>query len=205
MGTFQLSANAISSSVFNFVSIPGNAINIAVVTVTGQCWGAGRIAETRRNLRIMVLLGMASIFVTSSLFAVFLPFIVPLFNPEPGVTEYVYKFMYFSFVTLVILWPSSFILPSGLRATGDVKYVMGVSVASMWLVRVAFGLLLGLYFNLGMLGVWIAMSADWGVRALFYLLRALRGTYFKKHPPQIPENLPERVCDCVEILKEKIK
>ena len=40
-----------------------------------------------------------------------------------------------------------------------------------WLVRIGCGYLLGGYFGLGVLGVWIAMILDWCVRIPLFLAR----------------------------------
>jgi Na+-driven multidrug efflux pump len=69
---------------------------------------------------------------------------------------------------------------------------MVVSVVSMWLFRVAFAYVLAqdtvsvfnLFsfpgFGMGVIGVWIAMFADWIVRTLFFLWRFLSGKWLTK-------------------------
>ena len=47
-GTASITANAIVGNVGNFQLIPGNAIGMAMITVIGQCVGAGD--ESRRNI-----------------------------------------------------------------------------------------------------------------------------------------------------------
>ena len=57
-----------------------------------------------------------------------------------------------------------------LRAAGDTRYTMVVSTASMWTLRVGLGMLLG-HLGFGVLGIWMAMFADWLLRILFFLPR----------------------------------
>ena len=41
----------------------------------------------------------------------------------------------------------------------------------MWTLRVGFGILLGRYWGMGVLGVWIAMCVDWLLRVTLFVLR----------------------------------
>lgn len=50
---------------------------------------------------------------------------------------------------------------------------MNVSILSMWFVRIALAYLIGVHFQVGLLGVWIAQTLDWVVRAGFYIVRYL--------------------------------
>ena len=62
-------------------------------------------------------------------------------------------------------------LPQALRAAGDAKYPMVVSMFSMWIFRVGFSVVLGTWMNLGLMGVWFAMFIDWIVRDIFFIAR----------------------------------
>ena len=43
----------------------------------------------------------------------------------------------------------------------------------MWFVRIALAYLIGVSLHVGLLGVWIAQTLDWVVRAGFYIVRYL--------------------------------
>ena len=79
----------------------------------------------------------------------------------------------------LIIWPIAFTLPNTLRAAGDAKFTMLVSVISMWTVRIGFGMLLGGVFGFGVLGVWMAMIIDWFVRSAFFVPRYIKGKWTK--------------------------
>jgi Na+-driven multidrug efflux pump len=55
-----------------------------------------------------------------------------------------------------------------------------VAWAGMWLCRVALGWLLGVVWGWGLLGVWLGMFADWGVRAMLYRRRFLGGAWQRR-------------------------
>ncbi|MNY78022.1 MATE family multidrug exporter [compost metagenome] len=44
---------------------------------------------------------------------------------------------------------------------------------SMWLFRVVLGYILGIVLNMGIIGVWLAMNCEWGVRGFIFLRRFL--------------------------------
>ena len=84
-------------------------------------------------------------------------------------------------VFTIIFWPMSFTLPNALRAAGDAKFTMVVSMLSMWICRIGMSYLLGLGMGLGLLGVWMAMFADWIVRGAVFLGHVLRGKWKNHH------------------------
>lgn len=65
------------------------------------------------------------------------------------------------------------------RAAGDVRFTMIVAIASMWLCRVGMAYILGQGLGLGVIGVWIAMTMDWVVRAFLFTNRIRTGKWLK--------------------------
>ena len=75
-------------------------------------------------------------------------------------------------------------MPNILRAAGDVKYTMIVSVLSMLLCRVVLSYVFGKYLDWGVVGVWVAMVCDWIVRITFFIRRLVSGkweTFARRH------------------------
>ena len=68
-------------------------------------------------------------------------------------------------------YPVSGALSSGLRAAGDVKFTMFVSLFSTVICRVVLSIVFGIWLNLGVIGVALAMCADWGIRTVFFGFR----------------------------------
>lgn len=71
-------------------------------------------------------------------------------------------------VCATAIWPLSFTLPNALRAAGDARYTMGVSVFSMWVFRVASS-----YFFRRYIRIWSARCLDWNVCRLGIPVTAL--------------------------------
>ena len=66
-----------------------------------------------------------------------------------------------------------------LRAAGDARYTMVVSIASMWLFRVALCYLLVGHFGGGLLAIWTGMFVDWAFRSLFFAIRFFSGKWME--------------------------
>ena len=77
----------------------------------------------------------------------------------------------------IFLWPASFTLANALRAAGDVRFTMVISISSLFIFRISFAYILGVIFQMGVIGVWIAMGIDWMFRAIIYIIRFKRGTW----------------------------
>ena len=153
-----------------------------MVTVVGQCMGAGdhdqAVGYTRKLMKVAYLTMGASCL---CLFLV-APVLVPLFNLTPATAAISIQVLRWCAVFTIFFWPMSFTMPNALRAAGDAKFTMVVSLLSMWICRIGMSYLLGSAwgFGLRLLGVWLAMFCDWVVRAVVFLIRFLRGKW-KEH------------------------
>lgn len=74
-------------------------------------------------------------------------------------------------------FPFSGALSSGLRAAGDVRYTMIVSIASTVGGRLVLSYILGVIFHLGVIGIAFAMAADWSIRAVIFYRRLRSGVW----------------------------
>lgn len=178
LGTSATAANAIANSVAGVVNVPGNAISLALITVVGQCMGAG---EPRQAVRYTGRL-MAIVYGTMGSLCVLLLFVarpvVGLFGLTQGAAVMAVEVLRWCAVFSLIFWPASFSLPNALRAAGDAKFTMAISMISMWVFRIGFSYLL--VPDLGLLGVWMAMFIDWMFRSAVFVIRFLRGRWKNK-------------------------
>ena len=79
-----------------------------------------------------------------------------------------------------LIWPASFTIPNALRAAGDARFTMLVSVVSMWAFRIGASYLLVFGFEMGLLGVWVAMFIDWVARSILFVARYRSGKWLNK-------------------------
>ncbi len=176
-GTSQIAANAVSNTITGIVWMPPSAINLAIVTVVGQCVGARDREQVTFYMNKLLKMSGFLFLGTASFMMLLLPLILMIYNLTPDTQRTVYILLSFYSVLGVLCYSPSFSIPNVLRAAGDVTYSMTVSILSMIIFRVGGSYLLGLYFGLGVVGVWISMTIDWIVRSCFFLPRLLRGRW----------------------------
>lgn len=179
-GTASLAASAIATSVTGFVNIPGGAIGLASITVVGQAMGAKKPDQAvfyAKKLLMGAYLAMACIAILIYLFS---HQIIAIFNLSEEATSIAVLLLHTAMIFSAIFWPTAFALPNFLRAAGDVKYVMLVSMFSMWAFRVGFSYVLAVNMGLGAIGVWYGMYIDWVCRSICFLWRFSRGRWKTK-------------------------
>ena len=178
-GTEAITANGVVNTIFAIALIPGNSLNIAIMTVVGQLIGAGKTKEAKRYVWLFGgIVMLLQVFTNSIIYAVHTP-VFSLFGLGDKTAAIANQLLLSITIVVPVLWAASFTIPAGLRASGDVKFPMIISICTMWFGRVLFGYLLGSVFGLGVLGIWIGMYLDWLLRAPIYILR-LRKRDFKK-------------------------
>ncbi len=179
-GLTATTANAIGMSLSAFPQIPGTAIGLAMVTVVGQCIGARRQEEAKRYTLKLTGLAYLAMGALNLVMLALLPVVIGIYNPSPATAALARELMLYCIACTILLWPASFVLPNGLRAAGDVRFTMTVSIVSMWAFRIGFSYLLAKGLQMGVLGVWIAMTIDWAFRILCFAIRFFRGKWKDK-------------------------
>ena len=160
--------------------IPGNAMNLAMITVIGQCVGARDYGQASYYTKKLMKIAYLSVIGWNTLILATLPLSLKLYNLSE-------ETIWLSTVLIVLhngcamlLWPASFTLPNALRAAGDVRFTMSVSIFSIWAFRFGFGYLLGAQMGMGAVGIWIAMLLDWAFRSVCFIIRFARGKWKEK-------------------------
>ena len=178
LGTVSIAANAVSNAVSMIAVLPGMAMGYGVVSVISICVGAGDYGQVRFYTKKLLKWVYAAMLLTNVLIMLAMPFIIKIYGLSQETGELASQLIMVNCVSAIFIWPLSFTVPNVLRAAGDVTFTMIVGVASMWIFRIMFGIVLGKYIGLGVLGVWIAMVVDWAVRSICFCLR-YRGSRWK--------------------------
>lgn len=179
-GTPSITANAIVGSVTGAMMVPGGAIGLALITVVGQCCGAGEIGQMKNYVKKLMKLMFACVGGLSIVIFFAGEPMLTLFNLSDETVEIAKMLVKTYCVTFPIFWPCAFPFANVLRAAGDVKFTMIASFITMWSCRVALSFVFAYLFNLGVLGVWFAMYSDWIVRSVIFIGR-YRSEAWKKH------------------------
>lgn len=176
-GTSAIAANSIVSNVSSFSNIPGNAMGLAMVTVVGRCIGAGEREQAKKYSKKLLMFSYMGLWATNFIMTVFAKNIVGIFNLTPEATNIAINLIHSFSLIAIFIWPLSFTLPNTLRAAGDAKFTMIVSIFSMWTFRVLSSYFLAGYLRMGVLGVWLGMYIDWAFRSALFLIRYCRGRW----------------------------
>lgn len=180
-GTYAIAANAVCNAVANFQILPGMAINLGITAVIARCVGAGDYEQAQYYTRKMIGIVYVSMWAVNVIIFALVPVILWAYNLSDLTAETSRTIMHFYGVSCCIVWPIAFSLPATLRAAGDAKVTMIIALATMWIFRIVFSYILGGYFGMGVLGVWIAMVIDWVVRAACMALRYKTGKWKQIH------------------------
>lgn len=176
-GTVSITANAVAGNLASLQIIPGTAIGMAMITVVGQCVGAKDYEAVKKYTRKLMLIAYIAIWFMTAFMLLFSKNILSFYALSEESTALTMQVFVVHGVCACVIWPPAFALPNALRAANDVRYTMLVSLISMWLFRIGFSYVLAIYFNMGVLGIWVSMCIDWLCRAIFFVVRFARGKW----------------------------
>lgn len=179
-GTTHIAANGVAQSFMNLSALGGIVMGYTFVTVVGRCIGAGDELSAsyyvRKLLRISVLLSLACNAAVLGILAL----VLPLYDISPETRILVMTVMVIHNAGNVVFHSIYYPLSYGLRAAGDVRYTMVVSLISTYGVRMALSVIFGLRAGLGVVGIVLAMVCDWAFRAVCFVLRFRSGRWKRK-------------------------
>ena len=179
MGTIAIAAQAMTNILESVNGVVGMGVGIGLMTVAGQCIGAGRTEETKYYIVKLTKIAWAGILVSCLLvFAITKP-VTWLAGMEPESAKMCFEMVTAITIAKPLFWAGSFVIAYGLRAAGDVKFSMMVSVITMWGCRVALCIFLVRVFHFGPMAVWIGMFADWGIRSVIFVRRFMGGKWLR--------------------------
>ena len=170
LGTVAIASYAVASNLVTFEYLVGNAIGLGIITIVGQCVGAGEWEQAKQYTKKLVLVNYAALVVICSLMILFRNQVVGIYNLSPEATRTSAE-MLFAHSLAMVVWPLAFTIPYSLRASFDAPFTMYVSVASMWIFRIASAYFFVKVLNFGVMGVWYGMYIDWVFRGLLFVNR----------------------------------
>ncbi len=176
-GTSAIAANAVCGTIANFNILPGMAINLALLSVASYCIGAGDYEQTRIYTKKLMRLTSVCMIAVSVAMILLCRIMLLLYRLTPETEALAVQVIRFHAFMCMFAWVPSFTLPNTLRAAGDVMWTMGISIVSMWVFRIGTAYFFSNVFQLGLIGIWIAMTIDWMFRGCCYWLRFRSGKW----------------------------
>ena len=169
LGTTSIAAFAVASNLVTYLSLPGNALGAGMLTVVGQCTGAGRKKEARSYAWLLVLINYLLLCVICAVMIPCRHLLVSWYHLS-GQSAHLAQGLVLSHAIAMILWPVAFLFPYYFRATGKAAFTMIVSISSMWIFRVGLSHVFIRMLHMNVLSVWYAMFIDWVARIAVFLL-----------------------------------
>ncbi len=167
LGTAAIASYAVASNLVTLLYLPGNAIGLGLITIVGQCVGAGEKKEAKRYTRLLVGTNYGILLLLCTVMSVFSDQLASVYNLS-GEAAKISSQMVVLHSYAMIVWPLAFTIPYALRASMDAKFTMVVSIFSMWLFRIAFAYFFVRVMKTGVMGVWYGMFIDWIFRAVLF-------------------------------------
>ena len=170
-GTYQIAANGVAQSIWSLASIMGLAMAPVYTTVIGQCMGARDIPAANFYFKKLNKITFVLSILWNALIFAITPLLVHYSAISPEAKHLVIWLVLINNIFNGLAYPFAGSLGNGLRAAGDVKFTMVVSITLTIAARLAFSALFGLWLGWGVIGVAIGMSMDLVFRGAIFLWR----------------------------------
>ena len=177
LGTASIAAYAVASSLVTFLYLPGNALGAALLTIVGQCYGAGEHAQAKGYTKRLLVVNYIMVAAIALVLGGGANVWVGCYGLSPEASDLAVQLVVAHSIAMV-LWPPAFLFPYYFRAVGRAKFTMVVAIVTMAVCRVGLAYLFVDGLGFGVLWVWVAMFADWAVRLVVYVVS------FKKERPE---------------------
>lgn len=171
MGTAAIAAQGMTNIIENLNGILAMGVGVGLMTVVGETLGAGRKEEAVYYIKKLCVIAEAVVIVSCLVMYALVRPITHFGGMEPASAKMCIFMVTWITIVKPLVWVMAFIPAYGLRAAGDVKFSMTVSVLSMWLCRVTLAMILARVFHMGPMAVWIGMFTDWTIRCVIFTIR----------------------------------
>ena len=171
LGTAAIAAQAMTNILENLNGIAAIGVGVGLMTIVGQCLGAGRKDEAVYYIKKLCVIAEVIIIISClGVFALTKPITI-LGGMVKESADMCFHMVMWITIVKPLVWIMAFIPGYGLRAAGDVKFSMIVSCCTMWACRFCLCVFLIRVMGFGPMGVWIGMFADWTLRGIIFTWR----------------------------------
>lgn len=166
------------------------AISIAVVLKVAYHLGSANVDDADRQLNIGLRYSLVCTLVIYIPLIAFSEFVLEFFTNDPAILRIGKTIFILDFLSKLGAC-LNYVAGGSLKATGDVRFVLIVSILSWWVLLLPVAWILGIYFGFGFIGVGIAVVIQELFSGLVVLLRwKRRSIVMRKVSPLDHSNNP---------------
>lgn len=171
LGTAAIAAQAMTNILENLNGIAAIGVGVGLMTIVGQCLGAGRKDEAVYYIKKLCVIAEIVVLTSCLIVFAFTKPVTILGGMEKESADMCFHMVMWITIMKPLVWTMAFVPGYGLRAAGDVKFSMITSCCTMWACRFCLCVFLIRVMGFGPMGVWIGMFADWTVRSIIFTWR----------------------------------
>lgn len=165
IGAATYAAHMIAENIEAFTFMPGYGMAVVATTFVGLAVGAKRIREAYEYGVISTVITIIVMSVIGIILYVTCPWIATWFTQdEVVIAQIVTALRIDAFAQPAVA--ITFVMAAALQGLGDTKTPMFTTAIGMWGLRIVFVYVLGIYFDLGIAGVWFALLIDLYIRSI---------------------------------------
>ncbi|MBW3111996.1 MULTISPECIES: MATE family efflux transporter [Bacillaceae] len=170
IGTNALTTKVYAQNLMMFIFLFSVAISQGTQIIIGHMVGAKEFDSAYerclKSLKIAIIISL----IMAAIFSVAAEPLLRIFTSNEEIISLGKTLIYLT----IILEPGrsfNLVVINALRATGDVRFPVYMGIMSMWGVSVTLSYILGIWFGLGLVGIWISFIADEWLRGIIMLKR----------------------------------
>lgn len=176
LGTDQFAAHNVGMNLLSITFSFGDGMQVAAVALTGNALGARKKEEAIKYGKTCQEIGLSISIILSVILVLFRKNIFRLFFDDENIIA-MGSIITFYLIFIVIFQISQIIFGGALRAAGDVKYTLAVSLISITFIRSAATIFFVNILHLGIQGIWMGIMADQISRFIGLWLRFRKGDW----------------------------
>lgn len=159
LGTDQFAAHNVGMNLLSLSFSFGDGMQVAAVALTGNALGARKKDEAIKYGKTCQQIGLSISIIISIILVLFRKNIFRMFFDDEKIIA-MGSIITFYLIFIVIFQISQIIFGGALRAAGDAKYTLAVSLISITFIRSAATLFFVNVLHLGIQGIWMGIMAD---------------------------------------------
>lgn len=155
------------------------ALANASQVIVGFLMGAKRQGDVSKRVWHSMFLAICINVGLATFFYIFSDSVLSVFTSDSEILELAHKVLFVE-IFLELGRAVNIVMVSCLQAAGDIRTPMLVGIFGMWFCAVPLSYLLGIYWNWGLVGIWIAMAIDEIIRGILFVYRWYSGKWRNK-------------------------